>query len=148
MPGQLEYSPILHLYNDDTDGPKIKPEGDGLVLTLDLKQRLAARPQTGVELVFLPRGTSANNDVGDPQHGRYHVFYDMSALYSVISLITSRNTLFYCDSQDPKISGFIQPSMTEKAEPQHALTRNSPEAQLLRGKPKAVRKPNKKPTKS
>jgi hypothetical protein len=134
MPSRLEYVPILHLYNDDTDGPKINSEGNAVVLTLDLKEALSARPQTGVEVHFLPRGTSANNYVGDPRVGRYHVFYDMSALYSVIALITSRNTLFYCDSEDPKISGFTQPSMTEKAGPHHALTRKSPEVKPLRKK--------------
>jgi CheY-like chemotaxis protein len=104
----LEYSPIRLLYYGSEDGPQLDLANQQMTLTLLLEQRLHARPQTGVEIHFLPRGQSRANYVGDPDHGRYHLFYDMSALYRIIDLITSRHTVFFCDAEDVSVSGFTQ----------------------------------------
>jgi CheY-like chemotaxis protein len=106
--GRLEYSPIRLLYYGAEGGPRLDLANQQMILTLLLGQPLQARPQTEVEVHFLPRGQSRDNHVGNQDQGRYHVFYDISALYRVIDLITSRHTAFYCDAQDVRISGFTQ----------------------------------------
>ena len=106
--GNLEYSPIRMLYYDSEGGPRLDLENQQLTLALLLSQPLHSRPQTEVEVHFLRRGQSRDNYVGEQGRGRYHLFYDMSALYRVIDLITSRHTVFYCDSEDARISGFTQ----------------------------------------
>jgi len=106
--GTLQYSPIRLLYSDATDGPDLDLENHQVTLSLLLEHRLPARPQTVVEIHFLPRGQSRDNHVGDPKHGRYQLYYDMSALFGIIALITSRLTMFYCDAEDVRVSGFTQ----------------------------------------
>jgi CheY-like chemotaxis protein len=106
----LQYSPIRLLYTDTPDGPVLDLENPQVTLTLLLEHRLPARPQTGVEVHFLPRGMSRDNHVGEPKQGRYQLFYDISDLYRIIGLITSRLTVFYCDAEDVRVSGFTQQS--------------------------------------
>jgi CheY-like chemotaxis protein len=106
--GNLEYSPIRLLYYGTEEGPNLDLENQRMTLALLLEQRLHARPQMVVEVHFLPRGKSRENYADDKDEGRYHLFYDMSSLYRVIDLITSRHTLFFCDAGDARISGFTQ----------------------------------------
>ena len=111
--GNLEYSPVRLLYYGSEKGPKLDLENPQVTLALLLAQPLHARPQTEVEVHFLPRGQSRDNYVGEQDHGRYHLYYDMSALYRVIDLITSRHTVFYCDAGNAKVSGFTQQPVYE-----------------------------------
>lgn len=106
--GNLEYSPIRLLYYGLEGGPKLDLANQQMTLALRLSQPLHARPQTEIEVHFLPHGQARDNFVGEQDHGRYHLFYDISALYRVIDLITSRHTVFYCDASNVKVSGFTQ----------------------------------------
>jgi len=106
--GNLQSSPIGLLYYGSEEGPRLDLANQRMTLALLLEQRLHARPQTVVEVHFLPRGKSRENYADDKEEGRYHLFYDMSALYRVVDLITSRHTIFFCDAEDARISGFTQ----------------------------------------
>ena len=106
--GNLEYSPIKLLYYGAEGGPDLDLANQRMTLALLLAQRLHARPQTIVEVHFLPRGMSRENYADDKEEGRYHLFYDISALYRVIDLITSRHTVFICDASDAGNSGSTQ----------------------------------------
>ena len=115
--GDLEYSPIRLLYYDPESGPKLDLANRQMTLALLLAQPLHARPQTEVEVHFIPRGQTRDNYVGEQDHGRYHLFYDMSALYRIIDLITSRHTVFYCDAANVKVSGFTQQPVIKAEKP-------------------------------
>ena len=107
MGHQRETSPIKGVYNDRWHGPVLDCGKPSLNVIVQLAKPLSARPQSSVEIHFLERGKTEDNEANDPT-GLYHIYYDMSQLCRIITMINSPKTVFYCDSVDVKQSGFAE----------------------------------------